>query len=100
MPVVPCPNPVVSLPDLEESRNISKPLRLQVIRLAMVDISEKVIGFILRLSHSSVHRLINEELRDYRHLPAVLSFDEIRISCSYAFVYASTLINQSVLPWT
>lgn len=64
---------VVSSPDLEEDRNISKPLRLQVIRLAMKDISEKVICFIFRLSHSAVHRVINYELQDYSydysHLP-------------------------------
>lgn len=93
---------VVSSPDLEEDRNISKPLRLQVIRLAMEDISEKVIGFILRLSHSTVHRVINDELQDYRydysHLPAVLSFDEIRISRSYAFVYASPDSFMEILP--
>jgi len=92
----------VPSPDLEEDRNISKPLRLQVIRLAMEDISEKVIGFILRLSHSTVHCVINDELQDYRydysHLPAVLSFDEIRIRRLYAFVYASPDNFMEILP--
>ncbi|QYU58608.1 ISL3 family transposase [Weissella confusa] len=95
-------NPVVTSPDLDENRNVSNPLRHQIIRLAMEDISEKVIAFILRLSHSSVHRIINEELQTYRYdyslLPTVLSFDEIRVGRSYAFVYASPDAFQEILP--
>lgn len=68
----------------------------------MEDISEKVIVFILRLSHPTIHRVINEELQDHRydysHLLVVLSFDEIRISDSYDFVYASPDSFMDILP--
>jgi hypothetical protein len=52
---------VVSSSDLEEDQNISDPLHLQIIRLALEDISEKVIYLILHLSYSTVHRVINDE---------------------------------------
>ena len=94
--------PVVTSPDLDENRNVSVPLRRQVIRLALEDISEKIIAFIIRLSHSSVHRIINEELQNYRYdysdLPSVLCFDEIRVGHQYAFVYASPDKFMEILP--
>ena len=94
--------PVVTSPDLDENRNVSVPLRRQVIRLALEDISEKIIAFIIRLSHSSVHRIINEELQNYRYdysdLPSVLCFDEIRVGHQYAFVYASPDQFMEILP--
>lgn len=55
---------VVSSLDLDEDRNISKSLRLQVIRLTMEDISEKVIDFVSHLLHSPVHCVINDEFQD------------------------------------
>ncbi|MCT0954209.1 hypothetical protein EFL50_00540 [Weissella cibaria] len=65
--------PVVPSPDLEE-------------------ISEKVIAFIIRLSHSSVHRITNEEQMnyhyDYSDLPYVLRFVAIRVVDLRSFNHA------------
>jgi transposase len=95
-------HPVVSSPDLDDNRNISRPLRWQVLRLAMEDISEKLIAFILRLSHSAVHRIINEELANYRHdysyLPTVMSFDEVKLGGEMTFTYTSPEGFGEILP--
>lgn len=68
----------------------------------MEDFSEKVIAFILHLSHSSVNRIINEEQQncryDHSHLPSVLCFDEIRVGHQFAFVYASPNEFREILP--
>lgn len=77
--------------DFPERTKISRALSLQVFDLVRFDLSEKMIAYILHLSHSKVHKLIAQAATEYRtdytyQLPTVISVDEFKYKAhQYAF---------------
>ena len=78
-------------PDFPERTKISRALSLQMFDLARFDLSEKMIAYILHLSHSKVHKMIAQAAAEYRtdytrQLPAAISVDEFKYKAhQYAF---------------
>lgn len=70
-------------PDLTDNTKISRPMLMEILDLARFDISAKLIAYIVKLSHTKVHQLINAAADRYRpnfekELPPVLCIDEIQ----------------------
>jgi transposase len=70
-------------PDLPDNTKISRQVLHQVIDLARYDISAKLIAYILKLSHTKVHKMLNDAANNYQHdfekeLPPVICIDEIK----------------------
>jgi transposase len=82
-------------PDFPSNTKISRPLLLQVLDLARFDISAKTIAYILKLSHSKVHTMLNEAAANYRpdyqkQLPPIICIDEIQYKKNH---YGFEMIN-------
>lgn len=87
--------------DLLDNSKFSRPLMNQIIAMSQDDISQKSIARSLRVSTSSVHRIINSDQTYYydfqRQLPSVLCFDEVRTSAhNMSFVYADGEAHQLI----
>ncbi|QBO35199.1 ISL3 family transposase [Periweissella cryptocerci] len=69
--------------DLRDNSKITRPLLLQILDLARFDISAKLISYILKLSHTKIHKLLNATADRYRpnyeqQLPPVICIDEVQ----------------------
>ena len=69
--------------DFIENTKITRPMAWQIFDLSRLDVSEKTIAYILKLSHSKIHRILQKASEQYqpdytKPLPEVLSVDEVR----------------------
>ncbi|WP_165964767.1 transposase [Periweissella cryptocerci] len=69
--------------DFTGQSKITRPLLLQILDLARFDISAKLISYILKLSHTKIHKLLNATADRYRpnyeqQLPPVICIDEVQ----------------------
>ncbi len=89
--------------DLLDNSKFSRPLVNQIIAMSQDDISQKSIARSLRISTSSVYRVINSDQTYYydfqRQLPSVLCFDEVRTSAhNMSFLYGEAHQLIEILP--
>lgn len=82
-------------PDLMTNTKISRPMLMAILDLARFDISAKLIAYILKLSHTKVHQLINAAADRYRpnfekDLPPVICIDEVQYKKNH---YGFEMIN-------